>query len=277
MEHFKDKVAFVTGAASGIGKALTEELLKNGARVIATDVNVDLLKEVFNSLGSKGNSVKSCYLDVTDEKAFETLLNDTVLNEGRLDYIFNNAGIAIAGEVRDLTIEHWRKTLDVNLNGVVYGSVLAYKIMVEQGFGHIVNISSVEGFLPFPYTVPYVTSKFAVMGLSQGLIVEGTDLGVKTSVVCPGFIRTPIFDTSEMVNADRQNWKSLAMVPWERFAVTPEKCASIMLKGVAKNKPIITVTIMARVMWWLSRISPSYVLKTVRKDFQKWRYKTRVA
>ncbi len=194
--------------------------------------------------------------------------------EGRLDYIFNNAGIAILGEVRDTTIDHWRKVLDVNLNGVVYGSLLAYHQMVKQGFGHIVNLASVEGLMPFPSTVSYVTSKFGVMGLSEGMWVEGKDLGVKVSVVCPGFVSTPIFDVSDTVGVERKKWRE-ALTKWERFAISPEGCAQVILKGVEKNKPIITVTFMAKVMWWLTRISPTFVMNLVRKDFNKWRDKAR--
>lgn len=275
MQPYKDKACIVTGAASGIGQALCEQLAAAGAQVVATDINQPLLEAVMQPLLAQGKALTVAPLDVTDHEAFRTVIEDTVAREGRLDYIFNNAGIAISGEVRDLTMDHWRRTLDVNLNGVVSGSILAYKIMARQGFGHIVNISSIEGLIPFPLTVPYVTSKFAVMGLSKGLRVEGNDLGVKTSVVCPGFVSTAIFESAEMVGIDREKVMDIAAKPWERFSVTPEECARVILKGVAGNKPIITVTLMARVMWWLARLRPSMVINKVIRDFRQWRYKVR--
>jgi NAD(P)-dependent dehydrogenase (short-subunit alcohol dehydrogenase family) len=274
MSIFKDKIAIVTGAASGIGKALCEELVRRGARVVATDINEEALQSTVASIKAPSHAVHAEKQDVTDYEAFKKLVEDTVAREGRLDYIFNNAGIAILGEVRDTTIDHWRKVLDVNLNGVVYGSLLAYHQMVKQGFGHIVNLASVEGLMPFPSTVSYVTSKFGVMGLSEGMWVEGKDLGVKVSVVCPGFVSTPIFDVSDTVGVERDKWKE-SLTPWERFAISPEGCAQVILKGVEKNKPIITVTFMAKVMWWLTRISPTFVMNLVRKDFNKWRDKAR--
>jgi NAD(P)-dependent dehydrogenase (short-subunit alcohol dehydrogenase family) len=274
MSIFKDKIAIVTGAASGIGKALCEELVRRGARVVATDINEEALQSTVASIKAPSHPVQAEKQDVTDYEAFKKLVEDTVAREGRLDYIFNNAGIAILGEVRDTTIDHWRKVLDVNLNGVVYGSLLAYHQMVKQGFGHIVNLASVEGLMPFPSTVSYVTSKFGVMGLSEGMWVEGKDLGVKVSVVCPGFVSTPIFDVSDTVGVERDKWKE-SLTPWERFAISPEGCAQVILKGVEKNKPIITVTFMAKVMWWLTRISPTFVMNLVRKDFNKWRDKAR--
>jgi NAD(P)-dependent dehydrogenase (short-subunit alcohol dehydrogenase family) len=276
MGVFKDKIALVTGAASGIGKALVEELAGEGAKVIATDVNEELLAAGVKGIDLPAGRVQAERLDVTDYDAFKRIIDETVSREGKLDYIFNNAGIAIAGDLRDVTVDDWRKVLDVNLNGVIYGSLLAYQQMAKQGSGHIVNLASIEGLIPFPTTVSYVVGKFAVMGLSQGMWVEGTDLGVKVSAVCPGFVSTPIFDVSPMVNMKREEWMKAISV-WERFAVTPEVCARKILKGVERNKPIITVTALARVMWWLARISPTFLMNFARKDYAKWRDKARVA
>lgn len=275
MQAYSDKVCIVTGAASGIGRALCEQLAASGARVVATDINRKLLESAMAPQIDQSRSVNAIPLDVTDHEAFRQVIESTVAREGRLDYIFNNAGIATSGEVRDLSIDHWRSNLAVNLHGVVSGSTLAYKVMARQGFGHIVNISSIEGLIPFPLTVPYVTSKFAVMGLSKGLRVEGSDIGVKTSVVCPGFVSTAIFESAEMVGINRERLMELAAKPWERFSVTPEECARIILKGVARNKAIIPVTLMARVMWWLARLLPEMVINKVIRDFRQWRYKVR--
>lgn len=275
MNIFEDKIAIVTGAASGIGKALSEELAARGAKVIATDVNDEMLQKTIANMNQSRHPVKGVRLDVTDYDAFKKLIDETAAEEGKLDYLFNNAGIAIAGEIRDQSVEHWRKVLDVNLNGVIYGSIEAYKLMAKQGFGHIVNLSSMEGMTAFPSTSSYVVSKFAVMGLSQSMWVEGTDLGVKVSVVCPGFIRTPIFDVSPMVNLDRQEiLKSLAT--YEKFSMSPEGCALKILKGVSKNKLIIPVTGLVWVLWYLIRISPKFVLNLTRMDFKKIRDKARI-
>ena len=275
MDVFRDKVSLFTGAASGIGEALALALHQRGAKVIAADIDIKALLK--NSTGTRqiGQTIRAVQLDVTDYEAFKQVIDDAVSREGRLDYIFNIAGIAVGGEIRDLEIEHWRAVLNVNLYGVINGSILAYKVMAKQGFGHIVNMSSIEGIMPFPATVPYVASKFAVMGLSQGLWVEGTDLGVKVSVVCPGFVKTPIFDVTPLVNLDRQEaMKSLDKL--EQFSITPEKCASIILRAVAKNKPLIPVTSFVYLLWWLVRIKPSLVMDLVRRDFNKIRFKARI-
>jgi len=273
---FENKVVVVTGAASGIGKALVGKLALNGAKVVATDINIDMLLQSIKNAGQFKYPIRTAQLDVSDYDAFKKVIDNTVSWGEHLDYIFNNAGIAIGGEVRDQEIDHWRKVLDVNLYGVIHGSILAYKIMAKQGFGHIVNISSIEGFMPFPATVPYVVSKFAVVGLSEGMWVEGADLGIKVSVVCPGYVKTPIFDVCETINVDRKEiLKSLSKL--ERFSIMPEECARIILKGVAKNKPIIPVSCLVKFLWLLVRISPILVMNIVRKDFAKIRYKARIA
>lgn len=142
--------------------------------------------------------------------------------------MFNNAGIAVGGDVRDIDIDAWRKVLDVNLNGVVHGVASAYPIMVKQGFGHIINTASIEGPVAFPGTASYVASKHAVVGLSNSLRLEGEDLGVKVSVVCPGHIKTAIFNDSEMVNIDRKKvLEYVAKIP----GITPAQCANVILKG----------------------------------------------
>lgn len=174
-----------------------------------------------------------------------------------------------------MELEHWQKVIDVNLNGVFHGSLLAFKQMVKQGFGHIINMSSIEGVVPFPTTGSYVASKYAVLGLSQTMWVEGQSLGVKVSAVCPGYIKTPIFDVTPMINIDRQKILS-QYKSFERLAITPEKCAAVILKGVTKNKPIIPVTGLSHIIWRIARLAPVAYMKYVRKDFDKWRQTVRI-
>ena len=270
MDIFKDKVATVTGGGSGIGKALCERLARLGAKVVLSDINPKSAEKVGATIRNAGGKAAVHTLDVTDYNAFKNHIHDTVEAHGKLDYIFNNAGIAIGAEFRDMKLEHWQQVINVNLNGVFHGSLLAYKQMVKQGYGHIINLSSVEGMVPFPTTGSYVASKYAVLGLSQTLWVEGHSLGVKVSAVCPGFIKTPIFDVSTMVNIDREKILSQYKT-FQKLGITPEKCALVILKGVAKNKPIIPVTGLAHVIWRLARLAPVAYMKYVRKDFDKWR------
>ncbi len=274
MKLYKDKVVVITGAGSGIGKCLAEQLASYGAQVVISDINPEGLEKTVQGIAGKGWDVTGEPLDVADYKAFEAHIEGIIESKGRIDYIFNNAGIAIAGEFRDTTIDDWHKVIDINLNGVFYGSILAYKQMVKQGSGHIVNLSSIEGMAPFPNTGSYVATKFGVLGFTQTMWVEGKSLGVKTSAVCPGFIKTNIFEAAKMVNVDRKKLlDQYKVIQW--LGVTPEKCADVILKGVAKDKPIIPVTTLAHFLWRMVRLFPIGVLKWVQKDFEKWRYKIR--
>jgi len=142
--------------------------------------------------------------------------------------------------------------------------VAAYSLMVRQGFGHIINTSSLAGIVPFPFELSYTTSKFGVVGLSNALRVEGRELGVKVSVVCPGFIDTPIYYTSKSANIDRE--KSFAHFP--KF-LSADECARIILKGVERNKAIIIVTLLAKVLWILHRISPEFTFRIIMSRFAR--------
>jgi len=163
--------------------------------------------------------------------------------------------------------------LAVNLYGVVNGVASAYPVMVEQGFGHIINTASIEGLIPFPATVSYAATKYGVVGMSHSLRVEGADLGVKVSVVCPGYIKTAIFETSKMIKIDRQ--KMLAELP-DRFGISPEECAQVILRGVERNKATIVVTGFAKVLWLIHRISPNLIIWLMKKRLRKSRAEIRI-
>jgi NAD(P)-dependent dehydrogenase (short-subunit alcohol dehydrogenase family) len=159
MGVFTGKVAIITGGASGIGRALGEELARRGAQAILADVNAKLLEETAASIADAGHRAKTVNIDVTDFEAVKKMVDDTVAECGRLDYIFNNAGVVTFGEARDLSYDDWRKVIDTDLYGVVNGVMAAYPTMVKQGFGHIVNTASLAGLVPATGIVPYVTSK----------------------------------------------------------------------------------------------------------------------
>jgi NAD(P)-dependent dehydrogenase (short-subunit alcohol dehydrogenase family) len=273
MPQFKGKVAIVTGAASGIGYALSQELARRGTSVSLADINRSLVEEAAGTITSADNKVETFVLDVSDFNAVEKMVADTVSRYGRLDYLFNNAGIAVGGEVRDCSIDDFRNVINVNLFGVVNGVAAAYPHMVKQGYGHIINTASIEGLIPFPGAVSYVASKYGVVGLSNALRIEGADLGVKVSVVCPGYIKTPIFQNCKVINIDRD--KMLKSLP-DRLGITPEACAQIILRGVQRNKAIIMVTGFAKVLWALQRISPAVIRWMMQQKSRESRKKMRI-
>jgi len=270
MDPFQDKVAIVTGGASGIGRAVGLALARRGGCVILADRNQVLLDRTVQVGARAGLEVRAAPLDVTDAEAVGRLVRETVDGHGRLDFMFNNAGIAVTGEVRDLAAEDWRRIIEVNLLGVVNGVLAAYPVMLNQGSGHIVNTASLAGLVPIPAEVPYTATKFGVVGLSHGLRIEAADLGVRVSVVCPGLIDTPIAHTSKVVHMDRD--KLLALAP---KAMPVDRAARIILKGVEKNRATIVVGFMTWWMWMAQRLSPGLIAWIWRMQMRRFRTQVR--
>jgi short-subunit dehydrogenase len=174
--------------------------------------------------------------------------------------MFNNAGIACGGEVRDLTLEHWRQVIEVNLMGVIHGVAAAYPVMLRQGAGHIVNIASLAGLIASPGLAPYATTKSAVVGLSNALRAEAEALGVRVSVVCPSFIKTAIFENAIGASFDRMELQKRLTLPMMEV----EDAVETILKGVDRNRGTIVFPASARLLWRLNRISPA-ILSPFRK------------
>ncbi|HST20425.1 MAG TPA: SDR family oxidoreductase [Blastocatellia bacterium] len=267
MNQFKDKIAIVTGAASGIGRALCEELGRNEAIVIAADINAEGSKLVASNIRENGGRAEAVSLDVSSAEDVQHLVDKIVSEHGRLDYMFNNAGIAVAGEVRDISIDQWRRIVDVNLFGVIYGATAAYPAMVKQGFGHIVNTASLAGLVGSPAMVPYSMTKYAVVGLSTSLRAEAEGLGVKVSAICPGFIQTGIFDAATY-NKTRKE-AVLELLPFK--LISADKAAQVILQGVARNKAIIVFPFYGRILWWLQRMNHSLINPISRKMVKDFR------
>lgn len=267
-DGFRNAIILITGGGAGIGAALAAALTAGGAKVIVADLALDSV----HALTARGEALEAHRLDVTDATAFAALVDDLVARHGRLDYVFNNAGISVCGDARDLTLEHWRAVIDVNLMGVVHGTHLCYQQMARQGHGHIVNIASLAGLVPFPTNAPYAASKHAVVGLSLSLRTEGEALGVKVSAVCPGFIASNIFSATPFINVDRQALlKALPFKP-----IDTHVAAANILAGVARNDAVISFPGYARFLWRLYRLWPALINVLGRRqiaDLRKARLK----
>ena len=267
MKNYKDKVAIVTGGASGIGRALCEELARREAIVIVADIHTKEAEKIVSGITETGGRGVATHLDVSQAKEVQKLIDETTSEHGRLDYMFNNAGISVGGEVRDMNLEHWRSVIDVNLWGVIYGTTAAYSLMVKQGFGQIVNISSLAGLIGYPTNTPYATTKFAVVGLSTSLRAEAADLGVKVNVVCPGYIKTGIYDATPVLNADHK--KVMDLIPFKMMDAT--KAARVILRGIKRNRAIITFPFYARLFWWIYRLHQILLVPLGRKTVKDFR------
>lgn len=246
---FAGKQAIVTGAGSGIGAALCRALAAAGAEVVCTDIDGDAAAHTAAPLGARSDR-----LDVTDAAAVQATVDEVVDRAGRLDLMFNNAGIAWGGDTELLTLEQWNAIIDVNIRGVVHGVAAAYPLMVKQGHGHIVNTASMAGLTAAGQITSYVMSKHAVVGLSLALRSEAAGRGVGVLAVCPGAVETPILDKGAVGGFVGRDFfvKGQGL----KVAYDPDRLARETLRAVTRNKALLVKPHLAHGQWLLARLAP---------------------
>jgi NAD(P)-dependent dehydrogenase (short-subunit alcohol dehydrogenase family) len=261
--YLKGKIAIITGGASGIGAAMARALAQSGAEVVVADRQVDLAGQLADGLQREGARATAHELDVRDFDSIKRLVDATVARTGRVDLFFNNAGIAIGGEMDRYQKSYWDDTFDVNLRGVAYGVQAVYPVMVAQRSGHIINTASMAGLVATAGGGAYTATKHAVVGLSKALRIEARAHGVRVSVLCPGAIRTPILTGGRFGGMDfpgASEKKILSIWEWLR-PLDPDEFARRALRAVAANEPIIVVPRWWKIAWYLDRVSPWVALK----------------
>lgn len=239
MKELKNKVAVVTGAGSGIGRALAQALATRGCRLALSDVNETGLKETAANCGEA--EVKTYRLDVSDRDAIYAHAEQVGKDFGQVNLVINNAGVALSASVREMTDDDFRWIMDIDFWGVAHGTRAFLPHLIASGDGHVVNISSVFGLIGVPKQSAYNAAKFAVRGFTEALRQEMKLEGQPVAVSCvhPGGIRTNIANSARMgksedADAQRKGFDKLAIT-------TPEKAASIILRGILKDQSRILV------------------------------------
>ncbi|MBI3224598.1 MAG: SDR family NAD(P)-dependent oxidoreductase [Mycolicibacterium cosmeticum] len=249
MGSFSGKQAIVTGAGSGIGAALCRALAGSGADVVCTDIDADAARATAEPLGARWSG-----LDVTDAAAVQACVDDVVGRAGRLDLMFNNAGITWGGDTELLTLDQWNAIIDVNIRGVVHGVAAAYPLMVRQGHGHIVNTASMAGLAAAGQITSYVMSKHAIVGLSLALRSEAAGRGVGVLAICPTAVETPILDKGSVGGFVGRDFYKMGQRS-DRFA-SADDLARDTLAAIEANKALLVWPRQARTAWLFSRLAP---------------------
>lgn len=260
MEGFAGKVAVVTGAGSGIGQALAIELGRSGASVAISDVDLEGLAHTEEQLKAISAPVRSDRLDVTEREAFQLYADSIHDHFGKVNQIYNNAGIAFTGDVEVTQFKEIEKVMDVDFWGVVNGTKAFLQYLIDSGDGHVINISSLFGLMAMPGQAAYNAAKFAVRGFTESLAQEMVHNGhpVRVTSVHPGGIKTAIARNG--LAAEGVNPEKVAKLFDRRLAnTTPKRAAEIILDGVRQKKVRVLVGPDAVVLDTLVRIAgPNY-------------------
>jgi NAD(P)-dependent dehydrogenase (short-subunit alcohol dehydrogenase family) len=260
----RGKRCFITGAASGIGRATAIAAAAKGADLYLTDIQDEALEDVVREVQAAGGTVSyRKAADIADHDAVVAMASEIHEAHGSMDVVMNIAGIAVWGTIEDLEHSQWRKVVEVNLMGPIGVLECFVPPMVEAGRGgHLVNVSSAAGLFGLPWHAPYSATKFGLRGISEVLRFDLRRHGIGVSLVCPGGVRTPLVGTAEIAGIDRSD-PGLApeIKRFERHAVSPKRAAAKIVEGIEKNRYMVYTSNDIRVLHWFQRkFSPPYLL-----------------
>lgn len=255
MWDIQGKLALVTGAGSGIGRETAKALARAGARLIVCDVNEAGLAGIAGELGQA--CVMSRAVDVSQAQAMEALAKDVHAEFGPLDILVNNAGVGISSSVLNTTLEDWDWVIGINVKGVVHGLHFFLPPMVARGQrAHVVNVSSLAGYFVGSGLSAYLTTKFAVFGLSEVTREDLRGTGIGVSTICPGIIKTNIVSSSRYRGFDDSTAMSRQIdTAYKKRNYGPERVAAAILKAIQHNRKIVPVSPESWALYYLTRFN----------------------
>ncbi|HET9994098.1 MAG TPA: SDR family oxidoreductase [Candidatus Acidoferrum sp.] len=270
MSFFSDGVAVVTGAGSGIGRAVAQQLAEMGSALALADVDEAGLTQTVQSVEGKTALISSHVVDVADEGRVSAFAEDVRSRHVRVTLLINNAGVSLHGNHDEISLEDFRWLMNINFWGTVYGVQYFLPMLKREKRAHIVNLSSVFGLIAPAGQIPYAASKFAVRGFTEALRHELDGTNVRVSCVHPGGIRTPIARHSRLGAGASAARREDNVARFERLAqTTPKAAAARILRGVERGEPRILIGKDAYQIDILQRLRPATYWKTLSKTIEK--------
>lgn len=264
-KQYPQKRAFITGAASGLGKALCLELAKDAWTLGICDLNGEKLDETAQEIKKSGGTSISYILNVADKIHYQQVAEDFLMKSKGIDVLFNNAGVGDGGEIGEYALENWEWMVSINQMAVIYGCHFFVPIMKKQKSGHIINTASIAAIAAMPKMGSYNVTKAAVLALSETLYTELYEFGIKVSCVMPSFFKTNIIQYAR----GSAETKVLANKMVNESPITAETIAKQVLKQAGKGKLHIVLIRDAKFLYWFKRYFPMKALKAVIKLYKK--------
>jgi len=269
VSFLSDGVTVVTGAGSGIGRALAQQLVAAGSAVAIADIDEAGLQQTAQSLAKSSALITTHVVDVAKEESVKSFASEVNGRHGRVTLLINNAGVSLHGDFEEVSLDDFRWLMDVNFWGTVYGVKYFLPMLKREPRSHIVNLSSVFGIIAPAGQAPYAASKFAVRGFTEALRHELQGSSVSVSCVHPGGIRTPIARHSRLGAATPAAKREENIARFERLARTPpETAAAKILHGVERRAPRILIGFDAYQIDFLQRLRPATYWKSLARQLE---------
>jgi NAD(P)-dependent dehydrogenase (short-subunit alcohol dehydrogenase family) len=260
--------AVVTGAGSGLGRALALDLAGRGASVLVSDINASSGEETARLIRDQGARAEVVVCDVTDRDAVFGLVDEAEARLGGIDFIANNAGVAVGGLFEEISIDDWRWAVDINLWGVIYGCQAAVPKMKAQGHGYILNVASAAGLLAPPAMSAYNVTKAGVVSLSESLYAEYKSQGIRVAVLCPTFFKTNIVGAGRGATTEKDDAQILRWM--ERSKVQAPGVAKTAIDAVRDGKLYVQPMRDGRMAWRFKRTHPQRFYDSLSRAHEKY-------
>lgn len=267
-QKFPNKRAIVTGAASGLGLAICERLATNGWKLLIADINEERLAKAEATLQALGAQTRSMAIDVTKYEALEEAADTLQQSWGGVDLIFNNAGIATAGTIEELTLDDWNRTINTDLWSVIYGCKVFAPLLKNQGGGHIINTASSAGTMSPPEMAAYNVAKAGVVSISETLKVELSRDNIGVTVICPTVFVTSLSDS---IGSERGMEKTL-LRHMKESKVTPKHIVDDVISAIERDRLYVMTQSEAKWGWRFKRFFPEFYTRFLARFYRdkKW-------